>query len=312
MQGKGLIKSILILIIAVCVLQFSYFIPTRNVEKAAEEYAQQVTGKTAENKNDMDYKIARVKYLDSMSAQEVFSIPLIKSFTYSELKKQQLGLGLDLKGGMSSVLQVDLTDFLKSLAGRNANNTDFTQAMANAEVAMRTSQSDYITLFADEYRKLAGESKMAKLFSQTETLDNINNSSSDGEVTRVLREKANETVNQTFERLKQRIDKLGVAQPNVTLDPNRDLILVEMPGIDNPKVAREFLTRNAKLEFWETYRSTDPGIGQAFMMADRLYGNGAQTEASYRDSLVYDPTTGEVIDTVQVLDNSAIQANGSG
>lgn len=312
MQGKGLIKSILILIIAVCVLQFSYFIPTINVEKSAEEYAQQVTGKTAENKNDMDYKIARVKYLDSMSAQEVFSIPLIKSFTYSELKKQQLGLGLDLKGGMSSVLQVDLTDFLKSLAGRNANNIEFTQALANADVAMRTSQSDFITLFADEYRKLAGENKMARLFSQTETLDNINNSSSDGEVTRVLRQKADETVNQTFERLKQRIDKLGVAQPNVTLDPNRDLILVEMPGIDNPKVAREFLTRNAKLEFWETYRSTDPGISPAFMTADRLYGNGNSAEASFRDSLVYDPTTGAVLDTIQVPDNTmAVNTGGA-
>lgn len=304
MQGKGLIRSILILIIAVCLLQFSYFIPTRNVEKAAEQYAQKITGKTADSKNDMDYKVARVKYLDSMSAQEVFSIPLIKSFTYSELKKQQLGLGLDLKGGMSSVLQVDLTEFLKSLAGRNSNNTEFTKAMENAEIAMRSSQSDYITLFADEYRKLAGDNKMAKLFSQSETLDNINNSSSDGEVTRVLRQKANETVNQTFERLKQRIDKLGVAQPNVTLDANRDLILVEMPGIDNPQVAREFLTRNAKLEFWETYRGTDPGINQAFLMADRVYGSGDATSSSMRDSLVYDPTTGAVVDTIQVLDNT--------
>ncbi len=312
MQGKGLIKSILILIIAVCLLQFSYFIPTRKVEKAAESYAQSVTGKSKENSKDMDYKLARVKYLDSMSGQEVFSIPLIKSFTYSELKKQQLGLGLDLKGGMSSVLQVDLTDFLKSLAGRNANNTDFIKALENAEEAMKSSQSDFITLFSDEYRKVAGEGKLAKLFSQSETLDNITNSSSDGEVTRMLRSKANETVNQTFERLKQRIDKLGVAQPNVTLDPNRDLILVEMPGIDNPQVAREFLTRNAKLEFWETYRISDPGINQAFLTADRLNGSNSNNESTSRDSLVYDPTTGEVIDTIQVLDAPSNTDLGSG
>ncbi len=313
MQGKGLIRSVLILIIAVCLLQFSYFIPTRKVEKDAESYAQRITGKSIDNNKDMDYKVARIKYLDSMSGQQVFSIPLIKSFTYSELKKQQLGLGLDLKGGMSSVLQVDLSDFVKSLAGRNSSNTEFIKAIDNANLALATSQSDFVTLFADEYRKIAGENKLARLFAQSETLDNITNSSSDGEVTRVLRAKANETVNQTFERLKQRIDKLGVAQPNITLDPNRDLILVEMPGFDNPQLAREFLTRNAKLEFWETYRVSDPGINQAFVMADRIFGAGAASSATYRDSLVYDPSTGVVIDTVQVLESSStVNPNGGG
>lgn len=316
MQGKGFIKVILVLIIAVCLLQFAYFIPTSNVENNADAYAQKMTGKSAEESASADYKLARAKYLDSVSGVEIFTIPMVKSYTYSELKKQQLALGLDLKGGMSTVLQVDLADFLKSLAGRNSNNADFLKAMENAEVAMKSSQSDYITLFADEYRKLAGPDKLVRIFGRTESLGEIPATADDGVVTRLLRSKANETVNLTFERLKQRIDKLGVAQPNVSLDPNRDLILVEMPGIDNPQRARQFLQASAKLEFWETYRYNDPGISQALQAADQVSKNVVSSADStlsvtMKDSLVYD-NLGNVTDTIQVPVTRAVASSSTG
>ena len=257
MQGKGLVKVFLVLIIAVCLLQFAYFIPTNNVENAADAYAEKMSGKGSDGTTTAEYKAARAGYLDSIAGSPIFSIPLVKSYTYNELKQQQLALGLDLKGGMSALLQVDLSDFLKGLAGRNANNAEFLKALANAENAQKSSQSDYITLFADEYRKLAGENKMARLFAKSESLGNLSADTDDGAVTRLIRQKATETVKLTYERLKQRIDKLGVVQPNVSLDPNRDLITVEMPGIDNPQRAEEFLTRSAKLEFWDTYRYND-------------------------------------------------------
>ncbi|HMR86783.1 MAG TPA: protein translocase subunit SecDF [Saprospiraceae bacterium] len=266
MQGKGLVKVFLVLITVVCLLQFTYFIPTNRVESDAASYASSISG--SEDPLNESYKTARARYLDSMSSEEVFSIPLLKSYTYNELKQQQLALGLDLKGGMSTTLQVDLEDFLKSLAGRNANNVEFLKALDNTREAMRTSQSNYITLFVGEYRTIAGDNKLAKIFARSEALGEISTSTSDGEIERLLRSKADQTVNLTFERLKQRIDRLGVAQPNVSLDPNRDLILVEMPGIDNPERAKQFLTASAKLEFWEVYRTTDPGISAAFQQAD--------------------------------------------
>ncbi len=266
MQGKGLVKVFLVLITIVCLLQFSYFIPTNRVESDAASYAASISG--SDDVLNESYKSARARYLDSMSSEKVFSIPLLKSYTYNELKQQQLALGLDLKGGMSTTLQVDLEDFLKSLAGRNSNNVDFMKALANTKEAMKTSQSNYITLFVNEYRTIAGDNKLAKIFSRSETLGEISTSTTDGEIERLLRTKANQTVNLTYERLKQRIDRLGVSQPNVSLDPNRDLILVEMPGIDNPERAKQFLTASAKLEFWEIYRSTDPGIMAAFQQAD--------------------------------------------
>ncbi len=313
MQGKGLVKVFLVLITLVCLLQFAYFIPTNSVENEADAYASKITGKDIEQASSPDFKLARAKYLDSVSSLELLKIPMIKSYSYSELKKQQLALGLDLKGGMSTVLQVDLADFLKSLAGRNSNNADFLKAIENANQAMKSSQSDFITLFADEYRKLAGENKMARLFARSETLGEINTNTDDGTVTRLIRTKANETVNLTFERLKQRIDKLGVAQPNVSLDPNRDLILVEMPGIDNPQRARQFLQASAKLEFWETFRYTDPGITQALQAADQIAGGKStsvdstgNTAVVMKDSIVYD-NLGNITDTVQVATSSNSQ-----
>ena len=318
MQGKGLIKLFLGLIIAVCLLQFAYFIPTNKIERQAHEYASKISGISDSDSYNPSYKLARAKFLDSVSSLELFKIPLVKSYTYNELKKQQLGLGLDLKGGMSTVLQVDLVDFLKSLAGRNGNNADFQKALENASVAMKSSQSDFITLFAEEYRKIAGPDKLARLFARSETLGELSATTDDGAVTRLIRNKANETVQLTFERLKQRIDKLGVVQPNVSLDPNRDLILVEMPGIDNPQRARQFLQASAKLEFWDTYRFSDPGIQQAFQMADLASGTSGTAKDSsaattvMRDSVIYD-ALGNATDTVKVASTgTTATADGKG
>ncbi len=318
MQGKGLIKVLLVVLIAVSLLQFSFFIPTNKQERLADDYATALTGKS-ENDGSPEYKLARSNYLDSISDIPIFNLLFIKNYTYAELKQQQLGLGLDLKGGMSAFLQVDLSDFLKGLAGRNANNTDFIKALDNANEALKTSQSDYITLFAGEYKKIAGDNKLAKLFQKNETLGNITSETDDATITRMLRQKATETVKLTFERLKQRIDKLGVAQPNVSLDPSRDLIAVEMPGIDNPERAEEFLTKSAKLEFWDVFRYSDPGIVQAFQAADRLSGDAPSVvdttkSSAMRDSVVFNEL-GEIIDTIQVADvksNTSTSGHTSG
>jgi len=302
MEGKGIVKLFLILLLVVTALQFFYMIPTRNVEKDAENYANEVAAKyTDADDAAFAFKNAENAYLDSMSGEEIFAIPMLTKYTYSDLKGKQLAYGLDLKGGMSAVLQVDLKELLETLSG-NTNNQNFNTALANAEKLQENSTSDFISLFGQEFSKLRkdGDKGLATIFMRNGIMrELINANTGDGEVIRVLREQANETVKLTFNRLKQRIDKLGVTQPNVSLDAARDLILVEMPGIDNPARAREFLTASADLEFWNTYRLGDNGVGSAFTAADNLLKGGVVEDNAVAYDTIWTTidSLGNIIDT---------------
>ncbi|MEO0777592.1 MAG: protein translocase subunit SecDF [Bacteroidota bacterium] len=268
-QGKGIIKFFLVAVTLVCLLQYFYMLPTRGVEQAADEYAKDLTQDiTDEDKRDAEENAARTAYLDSMSNEVVFEIPLFKKWTYQELKSLQLAYGLDLKGGMSLVLQVDLREFIRSLANDSKDPT-LDAALENASKAQSQSQSDYVALFADAFKAADPNKQLAPIFVANESLrDEIDYTSSNAEVIQVIRAKANETVGLTYDLLKERIDQLGVVQPNISLDETRDLITVELPGISNPERARSFMQSAAKLEFWNVYRINDPGVQAAFFAAD--------------------------------------------
>lgn len=267
MQSKGIVKFFLFLLLLICAGQFIYYIPTNRVEKDADSYAKSKAALATGDKAAAE-RLARIQYLDSMSSEKIFTVPLIGSYTYQELKSKQLALGLDLKGGMSVLLQVDLKDFLRALSN-NSTDASFTKAIEEAQKLQSQSQGDFITLFVQEYKKLAGDGKLAAIFARNESLKGaINLTSSDAQVQTLIRQKANETVKETEQRLKSRIDKLGVVQPIVSLDPGRDIIIVELPGIDNPERARQFLTSAANLEFWQVYRISDPQLGNALLDAD--------------------------------------------
>jgi len=256
MQGKGIIRFFLVLMVLVTLIQFLFTLPTQSVEKAADAYAEAASKNVTKNLKQEVFKQKRIAYLDSMSSEEVLKIPMLKTYNYQELKSQQLALGLDLKGGMSVLLQVDLRDFIRALAN-DSKDPAFLAALEKATKEQITSQGDYVTLFTNAYTQ--NNRNLAPLFSSSELLrDEITFGSSNAQVVTILREKASETVELTFKLLKERIDRLGVMQPNVSLDPSRDLILVELPGIDNPERARNFLQAAAKLEFWDVYRITDP------------------------------------------------------
>lgn len=258
MQGKGLVRFFLILMTIVTLFQFLLTIPTMNVEKNAEAYAQKVSAKAAKADQSTAYKTARAAYLDSMSTEVVFDLKGLKKYTYQDLKGQQLAMGLDLKGGMSVVLQVDLEDFIKSLAS-NSENPEFKSALKKATKDQSQTQDNYVTLFARAYSEISGGKPLANLFSRNDALkEEIKSGDPDQKVISVLKTKADQTADLTFRLLKERIDKLGVTGPNVSLDNARALILVELPGIDNPQRARTFLQSAAKLEFWNIYRLTDP------------------------------------------------------
>lgn len=317
MQTNSIVKFFLILLTIVSLIQYLYILPANKVEKAADNYAAAVSqGISDEQEANRVARDARASYLDSMSQQVVFRIPYIKNFTYDELKQQQIGLGLDLKGGISTVLQVDLKELLVSLSN-NSKDPAFLQALEGADKRKSTAQVDYITLFGEEFDKVAGGKTLASIFSRNSILrESINLNSPNERVISVLREKANETVSLTYNRLKDRINKFGVVQPNVSLDAARDLILVELPGVDNPERARSFLQATAKLEFWNVYRVSDNGILSAFFEADdRLKANAGTSAETRMDSVmvpVYD-TLGNIIDsTLQLADNTLNPAAGLG
>src|SRR5688572_24661738 len=304
MQGKGIIRFFLILLTAVCLLQYLYLLPTRKVEKNADRYAASIAAsETDEAAKLMSEKLARAKYLDSMSSEPVIKIPLLGSFSYEKLKQQQIALGLDLKGGISTVLQVDLRDFLITLSN-GTKDPLFKQALDNADLALKNAQTDYISVFGQEWTKVANGQKLAPIFTRNASLrEEINFESSDSEVLSVLRKKADETVDLTFKRLKDRIDKLGVVQPNVSLDKQRDLILVELPGVDNPERARNYLQATAKLEFWDIYRVSDAGILESFTAADERLGKILQGDTSFVET---DTTVLTRIDTSWTLNYDSL------
>ncbi len=258
MQGKGLVKFFLVLLLAVVAYQFLLILPTRRAESKARAHAEQISGTS--DGTDSRFIDAEASYLDSISNEEILNLG-IKKYTYQELKGQQLAMGLDLQGGMSVVMQVDLVEMVKKMAA-GSENKSFLAALEGAKEEMRgTSGVDYITLFREKFNEVAPGETLANIFAVNPALrDKINFDSSDDEVVQLLRTEADETVQRTFELLKKRIDKTGVTQPNVTLDERVDRISVELPGVKNPERVRDYLTGTAKLQFWETYRPSDPEI----------------------------------------------------
>ncbi|MCB9283961.1 MAG: protein translocase subunit SecDF [Lewinellaceae bacterium] len=323
MQGKGIVRFFLIVITIVCAVQYLFLLPTRGVERKAENYAKTVASTVPEAEQHDAYKMAKAAYLDSVSSEVVLNIPLLKKYTYQDLKNQQLALGLDLKGGMSVLLQVDLREFLVALSANNEDPT-FVKALDIASANLENAQSDYITLFTDAWASIAEGKKLSTIFRFSEAIkDKITANTSDGEMARILREEANQTVDRTFSLLKQRIDKLGVTQPNVTLDAARDLILVELPGIDNPERARTFLQAAAKLEFWDCYRIIDGRIAEGFIQANEKLARekgtseAEETTTTFRidttyavDSLGNIDSTKFSTDSVEVLDNQTFGQSG--
>lgn len=306
MQGKGFIKFFLVAFAVVSVIQMSFMIPTWNVERKADNYA----ASKCTDGSAICLRQQRAVFLDSISSETIFKIPLLKSYTYQELKGSQLGFGLDLKGGMSVLLQVDLRDFIRAMAGGGTDKM-LEDAIVKANELQKGSQTDYITLFAQAWKETSGGKPLNSVFKRNESIkDEVNANSSDAQVVALLRREADLTVGRTYEMLKKRIDKLGVVGPTVSLDAGRDIILVELPGIENPQRARNFLQSAAKLEFWNVYRITDGAFGSAFAVAnDKLKkigaGEAATTTTITIDSSKVDSLGNKIMDTTVVADTKS-------
>ena len=234
MQNKGFVKVFALLLTLVCVFYLSFSFVTRyHMNKAAE-----------------DSKGA-AHYLDSIQNEKVW----LGSYTLKQCREMEIGLGLDLKGGMNVILEVSVPDVVKALAD-NKPDEAFNKAVGEAAKLQITSQEDFITLFVREYKKLAPNGSLAELFATQQLKDKVNTRSTDAEVEAVLRAEVKAAVDNSYNVLRTRIDRFGVAQPNIqTLEGKMGRIMVELPGIKEPERVRKLLQGSANLEFWETFEA---------------------------------------------------------
>ena len=257
MQSKGVIKWVAILLGLACLYQLSFTWKTRQVQKAAVEYAQSFP---AEEQASMEQY-----YLDSIENKTVYNVGLT-SFTYKQCKEKEINLGLDLKGGMNVMLEIQVEDVVKSLAGESQKDPNFVVAIAEANEALRQGTGGYIETLAEAYSKASNGQPLADLFVSPDRKD-IKSGMSDAEVVKVLKQETDDALAASFNIIRSRIDHFGVVQPNIQRLPNSNRILVELPGVKEPERVRKLLQGTASLEFWTTYNGQEllPALQRADM-----------------------------------------------
>ena len=277
MQSKGALKLFTILLVIGCIYQLSFSFITRGVEKDAAEYAAQF--------EEQEQAAMEAYYLDSIQNKPVFSLLGMKDFTYKECKEKEVNLGLDLKGGMNVMLEIEVQDLVKSLAGESQNDPAFVEALSRANAALKAGTNDYIGEFAKAYEEVSNGAPLAAIFVSPDRKD-ITPNSADDEVVKVLRAETDAAIAASFNILRSRIDHFGVTQPNIQRMPNSNRIMVELPGVKEPERVRKLLQGSASLEFWVTYDAAE--ILPILAEADQLIKESGEetavaTEAEAKD-----------------------------
>jgi len=264
MQSKGAIRLVAILLALACLWQLSFTVVSNVQAKKAVKHAEAIAAAAQEEaafqavaEEDRAYwldslkKVENRRYIDSISSEKVYF-----GYTYKDVQAKEINLGLDLKGGMNVMLQVQLEDLIKALSS-NASDPEFISALASAKERSVGSQSDLITLFAEEYSKVSGGKRLAQVFGTYEMRDKIKPESTDEEVLAVVKGEAESAISNSFNVLRNRIDRFGVTQPSIQKLGNTGRILVELPGVKEPERVRKLLQGTASLEFWTTFTSTE-------------------------------------------------------
>ena len=249
MQNKGFVKVFAVLLTLVCMFYLSFSFVTRHYNSKAAEYAG-------------GDPVKESSYLDSLSTQKVWL-----GYTLKQCREMEISLGLDLKGGMNVVLELNVADVIRSLSNNNQDE-NFNKALEQAYANQATSQKDFIDLFAEEYKKLDNGARLSAIFSTFELKDKITPQSTDAQVIAVLKEELKSAIDNSFNVLRTRIDRFGVVSPNIQRLETAGRILVELPGVKEPERVRKLLQGSANLEFWETYNL--PEIYQQLVAADNM------------------------------------------
>ena len=268
MQNKGFVKVIAVLLTLICLFYLSFSAVTSHYEKKAAEL-------TAQGKDGS-------AYLDSMRNEKVY----LNWKTLKECEELQIGLGLDLKGGMNVILEVSVPDVVKSLAGESASEPAFAKALADAREQAKKESADFVDIFVSVYQKQNGENRLGGVFASKLKEKNISYNSTDNEVKKVLAEEVAAAVENSNKVVRSRIDRFGVAQPNIQVLHGKGQIgqiMVEMPGIKEPERVRKLLQGSANLEFWETYTLNE--LQPALVEVDNRLAKGtASADTTAADS----------------------------
>lgn len=256
MQNKGIVIATGVLLTLVCIFYLSFPIATHYYDEQAAKLKDPIA--------QQDYKDS-VKYLGV--------------YSYQKCLETQIGLGLDLKGGMNVILEVSVPDVIENLADHKTDMA-FVKSMKDARAEQERTQGDFVSLFIDAYHKNAPGHHLAEVFATQELQGKVSPTSSDGDVEKVIREEVNSAIDNSFNVVRTRIDQFGVVQPNIQkVQGAEGRIMVEMPGIREPERMRKLLQGSANLEFWETYNAQEiaPYLQQ---LDSRLANGGSESDTT--------------------------------
>ncbi len=273
MQSKGAIRLVALLIAAACLYQLSFTAVTKIQENKAAKYAEKAiiaVQKTPEYANISE--LDQAFYLDSLrNAKESYYIDSITpekvylGFTFKQVKEKEISLGLDLKGGMNVMMEVKLESLIRALADYSEDPL-FNQAIDLTNQQVREgSRTDYVTLFAESWEQIAQGERLSRVFGTYDMRERIKPETTNEEVIRIIRTEAESAMANSFNVLRNRIDRFGVTQPNIQRLGTTGRILVELPGVKEPERVRKLLQGTASLEFWETYENSEvyPALEEA-------------------------------------------------
>jgi SecD/SecF fusion protein len=265
MQNKGFIRVFSIILTAICLFYLSFTVVGRQYNKKADQYAN----------GDLALKN---HYLDSLSTEKVYL-----NYTLNQVREKEIGLGLDLKGGMNVILEINAAEVLASLA--NTDDPQFNQALRESvNQNRRGSSSDFISLFQQNYEQINPDGKLANIYSITMP-DRVTPNSTNDQVIAVLRAELSSVADNSFNVLATRIDRFGVVAPNIQRLDRAERILVELPGITEPERVRNLLQGSANLEFWKTYNVNELG-----MYLNELNSRSSEYALAMRTSSMVEPT----------------------
>ncbi len=277
MQSKGWIRFVAICLAIASIWQLSFTAITRIQENKAAKYAQEQALQFVESNNvaadvrefvqDSVAAIRNRAYVDSINNEKVFL-----GYSFKSVKEKEINLGLDLKGGMNVMLQVQLEDLVKALSG-NSTDPDFVAALAQAKANNVNSSADFIGLFADAWEQVAPQRRLAEVFATYELRDKVSNDATNAQVINVIRQEAKSAVDNSFNVLRNRIDRFGVTQPNIQQVGNSGKILIELPGVKDPERVRKLLQGTASLEFWPTYQGNEVDLYAVDARVAEILGN---------------------------------------
>ena len=261
MQNRGLIRLIAISLALVCVYQLYFTFMTYKVENDAKKFG--VTQARLKNPGATPLELEAIAqkkealYLDSIASKPVYNFLGLRKYTYREVGEYAIPLGLDLKGGMNVTLEISVVDLIRAMSGFSTDST-FNRAINLANKNQKTNgQDDYVTLFGKAFETIDPNAKLAAIFNTLDLRDKVNFNSSNNDVLNVIRKETNSAIDNSFQILRTRIDRFGVAQPNIQQLQTKGRILIELPGVKDVKRVRKLLQGTANLEFWETHENSE-------------------------------------------------------